>query len=235
MTFLGKRFGRMLAGLFAGVVVIAIGRVALLLLPPILPPIVSPVEAVEGTLSVQGNIASFSGTFTQAGNQPIRTAFGPLRLDYKSGPNAWTTGLLMREGDGNVTLGACITSADFNSQSKLRVLGVVESTTGGFKFPDGTTQTTAASAAVGGGWTDGGTNVYLTTTSDNVGIGTTGTGEKLEVAGNIYVSGAAGYIRFPHAYSDGNDGKIGNSMFAQGLNLVGINNDNTYRKIQIWG
>lgn len=105
--------------------------------------------AVEGTLELKADVASFSGTFTQAGNQPIRTAFGPLRLDYKSGPNAWTTGLLIREGDGNVTIGAGITSSDFNATSKLRVLGTVESTTGGFKFPDGTTQTTAVSANAG--------------------------------------------------------------------------------------
>ena len=107
------------------------------------------VQAVEGTLELKADVASFSGTFTQAGNQPIRTAFGPLRLDYKSGANTWTTGLLMREGDGNITIGAAITSADFAAASKLRVLGTVESTTGGFKFPDGTTQTTAVSANAG--------------------------------------------------------------------------------------
>lgn len=111
--------------------------------------VVSQVHAEAGTATFTGSTASFSATLTQGGNQPIRTAFGPLRLDYKSGPNAWTTGLLIREGDGNVTIGAGITSADFNSASKLRVLGVVESTTGGFKFPDGTTQTSAAAAGAG--------------------------------------------------------------------------------------
>ena len=82
---------------------------------------------------------------------------------------------------------------------------------------------------------DANSNLALNPWGGYVGIGTTNPGEKLEVNGNIYVSGSNGYIRFPHAYGDGNDGKIGNSMFAQGLNLVGINNDNTYRKIQIWG
>jgi hypothetical protein len=55
--------------------------------------------------------------------------------------------------------------------AKLQVAGTVHSTTGGFKFPDGTTQTTAA-AGSGGGWTDDGSVVKLTTSTDKVGIGT---------------------------------------------------------------
>jgi len=66
----------------------------------------------------------------------------------------------------------------------------------------------------------------------NVGIGTAVPAEKLDVFGNQHLTG---YLQFPHAYGDGNDGKIGNSMFASGLNLVGTNNDNTYRKIHLWG
>lgn len=125
----------------------------------------------------------------------------------------------------------------------LAVAGVISSTTGGFKFPDGTTQTTASSGGSVGigtantitfwpttttigslptatypsltelsyskgvtssiqtqinglvsGWTDGGTNVYNSATSDNVGIGTTTpkSGFKLDVTGNQYVSGNIG-------------------------------------------
>ena len=45
-----------------------------------------------------------------------------------------------------------------------------------------------------GGWTDGGTNVYTSTTTDNVGIGTTTptSGMKLDVRGGQYVSGNVG-------------------------------------------
>ena len=58
--------------------------------------------------------------------------------------------------------------------------GIIESTTGGIKFPDGTTQTSAGAA---GGWVDDGTVVRLGTSTDNVGIGTTGPGYKLDVQG----------------------------------------------------
>src|SRR3989344_4568560 len=42
----------------------------------------------------------------------------------------------------------------------------------------------------GFGWTDGGTSVYLTTSGDSVGIGTTGPGQKLDVVGHIRALGS---------------------------------------------
>ncbi|MFA5024673.1 MAG: hypothetical protein WC523_07030, partial [Patescibacteria group bacterium] len=54
--------------------------------------------------------------------------------------------------------------------STLTVAGTVESTTGGFKFPDGTTQTTAASGS--STWTTSGNDIY-SANSGNVGIGAT--------------------------------------------------------------
>jgi hypothetical protein len=67
---------------------------------------------------------------------------------------------------------------------------------------------------------------------EKVGIGTAPGSERLEVSGNQTLSG---FLKFPSTYGNANDGKLGNSMFAQGFNLVGINNDNTYRKIRLWG
>lgn len=45
-------------------------------------------------------------------------------------------------------------------------------------------------------WTDGGTNTYLTSTTDEVGIGTTAPTEKLDVNGNIKMSGTRSKLFF---------------------------------------
>ncbi|MFA5024720.1 MAG: hypothetical protein WC523_07280, partial [Patescibacteria group bacterium] len=68
--------------------------------------------------------------------------------------------------------------------STLTVAGTVESTTGGFKFPDGTTQTTAASGS--SAWTTSGDNIY-NSNSGNVGIGVSNPTSKLEVGGNANI------------------------------------------------
>lgn len=43
---------------------------------------------------------------------------------------------------------------------------------------------------IAGGWSDGGTNVFTTTTTDNVAIGTTTPTERLTVVGNVAVTGS---------------------------------------------
>ena len=73
----------------------------------------------------------------------------------------------------------------------LTVAGTIHSSTGGYRFPDGTTQTTAATAGGGGyGWTTSGTSVILATSTNNVGIGQTPT-YKLDVNGVIRGQGTA--------------------------------------------
>jgi hypothetical protein len=64
--------------------------------------------------------------------------------------------------------------------SQLTVAGEIYSSTGGFKFPDGTTQTTAASGGTNY-WTLSGSSLYPTSTAYNVGVGNTSPDVKLEV------------------------------------------------------
>ncbi len=75
---------------------------------------------------------------------------------------------------GNVGIG------NSSPASKLTVAGIIESTSGGVKFPDGTTQTTAA----GGGWTTSGSNLF-SSNSGNVGINSNNPSAKLDVNGTV--------------------------------------------------
>ncbi len=85
--------------------------------------------------------------------------------------------------------------------SKLGVAGVIESLSGGFKFPDGTIQTTAASG--GGGeslWETDGYDIWYT--SGNIGAGVSNPQSTLHVAGG----------NWDLANTEG-DFKIGNSTY----------------------
>lgn len=111
--------------------------------------------------------------------------------------------------DGNV-------GVNTNSPSEpLEVSGMIYSSSGGFRFPDGTVQSSAA-ASVADGWTDDGGTVRLTTSSDNVGIGTSSPAEKLDVDGNIHASGTI--MSGSSIHIDGNAGEIRSST--GGLKLI---------------
>jgi len=82
-------------------------------------------------------------------------------------------GNLIVNGGGNVGIGSLTPGV------ALDVNGTIRSTTGGFTFPDGSTQTSAASG--GNSWSMASGNVYTTTASNNVGIGTSSpTGFEIE-------------------------------------------------------
>lgn len=59
-------------------------------------------------------------------------------LDEANNGSDWDNSRLALLNNGNIGIGTV------NPNSKLEVAGTIHSTTGGFKFPDGTTQTTAA-------------------------------------------------------------------------------------------
>jgi hypothetical protein len=105
--------------------------------------------------------------------------------DYQAGqwPTTDTNQFLIRASGG--------VGINTNSPSQaLTVAGTIYSTSGGFKFPDGSVQTSAI-PSIADGWTDGGNYVRLTNVNDSVGIGTSSPTEKLDVVGNIAVSGNA--------------------------------------------
>ncbi|MBI2043022.1 hypothetical protein HYT25_01395 [Candidatus Pacearchaeota archaeon] len=139
-------------------------------------------KRADGSTSASLYVASDNTfTFDQG------TGSGDINFMTKVAGGNPTSVLFMDGTTGNVGIG---TTTD--PGQKLTVNGIIESLSGGIKFPDGTIQTTAP---VGVGWTKSGSNVYVTSTSDSVGIGTTipSTGVTLDVYGNSIIGSK--YVR----------------------------------------
>lgn len=101
-------------------------------------------QRVNGNATI--NDQSNSGLRVQTGlNGGTVASFGGLGDFQIDGPSS-TAGRLAVKENGNVGIGTA------NPTSKLQVAGTVESTVG-FKFPDGTIQTSALNPAIGKVWT----------------------------------------------------------------------------------
>ncbi len=85
-----------------------------------------------------------------------------LSFNIANGIGSQVSNVLFLKGDGNVGIG---TSSP--GTSKLNVAGMIESSSGGYKFPDGTTQTTAATAGTSY-WTASGTSAITPTGSNQI-------------------------------------------------------------------
>ena len=83
------------------------------------------------------------------------------------------TDALFVDNAGNVGIGTATPA------QKLSVAGTIQSTTGGFMFPNGTVQTTAATGGAGF-WSSSGTNIFNNNTG-NVGIGTMTPGGRVDI------------------------------------------------------
>jgi hypothetical protein len=81
---------------------------------------------------------------------------------------------------GNVGIGTTTPA------SPLTVTGLIESTSGGFKFPDGTIQTTAGGGGGDSVWQQAGSDIYYN--AGDVGIGTTTPEHPLHVVSNAWRS-----------------------------------------------
>lgn len=122
-----------------------------------------------GALNFLGSTSSttseFSSRIQSFADGNWGTGDAPSKITFDTVPSGGTTRTerMTIRSDGNVGI------ATINPISTLQVIGTVTATA----FVGDGSGLTGISGSGSGGWTDGGTNVYLTTTTDKVGIGTT--------------------------------------------------------------
>lgn len=129
----------------------------------------------------------------------ILTNNAPISWTYDDAGNTITAGLNYNTTNLKLTSNFLNTIQDINSTATptfggLTSNGIISTTSfrtsdtaaiGKLQFSDGSSFTTAITSY----WTDGGITTYLTSLTDNVGIGIQSAGAKLDVAGDISASG----------------------------------------------
>lgn len=196
---------------------------------------------VVGTPATSSNLVKFSGADSNGNlfNEIATTGLGGAILKMSggggtgfylqstgvnSGPgnnrftigsvNNW--GLLTLKSDGNTGIGTS------DPAYRLDVAGQIHSGTGGFVFPDGTVQTTAATGSGGASqWTTSGSNVYYNT--GNIGIGTTTPQSRLQLGTqNSTLTAAPDSLSLGATYSNGAAQHLKLKLYDDGTYFYGL-------------
>jgi hypothetical protein len=164
---------------------------------------------------------NYQGMLTDNSGTPLTGSYNltfKIWTDTTGGSSLWTetqNGVQVTNGLFNVVMGKqTVLNLAFDQQYWLEV-GVGAETLPRIRFTSvgyayrasiADSATVAVSAPSGGGWTDDGTNVRLTTSTDNVGIGITSPGAKLHVANS---SSGYGMLRIENSNTGDNEASIG--------------------------
>ena len=135
---------------------------------------------VDQTIAVSGIVSSISGNLTVTGTISGATVQGGTLVSGATvtGTTAnFVSGVFTTQVSGATVRGNLALFNSGNFASGLITTGIIQSTTGGFRFPDGTTQTTAAS---GGGVTTTGVNTFTAAQRGAVVVATFSTGIALD-------------------------------------------------------
>lgn len=150
----------------------------------------------EGTFTIAG--ANDGYAYVQDGNFAIGTGTAAKNIKFfQGGTLAANEVARFSPTTNNLLVG---TTSDGAGTSKIRAAGIIESTTGGFKFPDGTTQITAAASStaivkIGSAPIQSGTFYFLqsgVTTASNINaiLGGRSTNSLMDIGA---ITGGSGY------------------------------------------
>jgi len=122
---------------------------------------------------------------TSAGNVGINTTTAPANALVVNGTiqtvSSSAGSLQLTEASANGSNYIALSAPSTLSADKTYTLPTADGNSGDVLNTNGSGTLSWATPAASGGWTDGGTNVYTTSTTDNVGIGTTTPSTTLEI------------------------------------------------------